>query len=180
MSAGGPPAAAESVSPQARAPAQGSAHPGPASLPRFRVVPVPRPAVKWLEERVGVELSSSARAIAAVNAAGQVRGMVAYDGWTDSSAQVHVAADAPAAWRALVRPMFQYPFLQGGRTVLIALVRASNKRSLRLAMGLGAEVVCRIRDAAAVGEDLVVVQMRREGCHWIRKEESDGLRRASG
>lgn len=133
----------------------------------FRVVAVPPPALAWLEERVGVTLTSSARGIAAVDAAGRIRGMIAYDAWTENSVQAHMAVDSPIAWRALVRPTFSYPFLEAGRGVLLGLIRASNTASLRTAIHLGLEEVARIRDGVAVGEDLVLMQLRRENCRWL-------------
>lgn len=134
---------------------------------RFRVGPVRAPVLSWLEERVGTPLTPEARGIVAVDATGRVRGMVAYDGWTESAAEAHMAVDAPAAWRALVRPAFVYPFLQAGRRVLLGRIRASNTASLRMAMHLGFAELARVRDGAREGEDLVLVQMRREDCRWL-------------
>jgi L-amino acid N-acyltransferase YncA len=133
----------------------------------YSVVPAPRRVLAWLEQRVGVALSPSARGIAVVSASGDIRGMAAYDGWTDSSVQAHVAVESPAAWRALVRPAFEYPFLQAGRLVLLGLIRGGNAASLRVAQHLGFRLVHRVRDGAAPGEDLVLVEMRREECRWL-------------
>lgn len=133
----------------------------------FRVVAAPREAWSWLTERVGLTPTPSARAIAAVAPDGRVRGMVLYDGWTENSVEAHMAVDTPAAWRALVRPAFEYPFVQGGRGVLIGRIRESNVASLRMATHLGFDVLARIRDGAKVGEDLVLVQMRKEDCPWL-------------
>lgn len=135
----------------------------------FRVLAVPQSALAWLEERTGAVLTRQARGIAAVDAAGRIRGMVAYDNWTENSAQCHMATETPVAWRTLARPAFAYPFVQAGRGVLIGIIRARNTPSLRMATHLGFEVLQRLKDAGAVGEDLVVLQMRRQDCRWLKE-----------
>ncbi|HET9554347.1 MAG TPA: hypothetical protein VFP50_15400 [Anaeromyxobacteraceae bacterium] len=133
----------------------------------FSVVPAPCTVWGWLTERVGLTPTANARAIAAVDASGRVRGMVLYDGWTENSVEAHMAVDTPSAWRALLRPAFAYPFIQCQRGVIVGRIRESNTTSLRMATRLGFEVLARVRDGARVGEDLVLVQMRREDCPWL-------------
>ena len=133
----------------------------------YRVVAAPPETWGFLVERVGVTPTPSARAIAVIDEPGRIRGMVLYDGWTENSVEAHMAVTAPAAWRALLVPAFAYPFVQSGRGVLVGRIRESNVASLRMAMHLGFEVFARVRDGARVGEDLVLVQMRREDCRWL-------------
>jgi RimJ/RimL family protein N-acetyltransferase len=115
----------------------------------------------WISERLGLFLSPNARAIAAFDGY-RIVGMVAYDGWTHNSVQIHIALDSPIAWRRLARPAFEYPFIEGKRGLLIAMVASDNLRSMKLTEHVGFTPTYRIRDGVAAGVDFVVFEMRRE------------------
>ena len=124
---------------------------------------------EWLGKRLGhFHFSSAAKAIEAVDErSGRIVGMIGYDGLTQNSAQVHIALDAPMAWRALSRPAFKYPFEELDRGVLIAMVSSQNWRSLCLTRHVGFFEKHRIRDGIARGVDMVLFEMRREECRWL-------------
>jgi hypothetical protein len=72
--------------------------------------------MQWIRAATHCVLTPAARAIKAVDAGGRIRGMVAYDWWTENAVYAHMAVDTPIAWRALIPPCFEYPFLEcGGR-----------------------------------------------------------------
>ena len=122
----------------------------------------------WLIEATQCALTPGARAIKATDAAGKVRGMVAYDWWTESACYAHMAVDTPVAWRSLVRPAFMYPFVECDRRKLLALIPSHNTKSWGLAKHFGFTVVHAIRDGWAVGDDLLLLEMRREDCRFLR------------
>lgn len=124
-----------------------------------------------LAERIGVHISPKARGIAVADGRG-LRGGCLYDGWMPNSAQCHVLADTPIVWRHLLPHIFLYPFEQVGLGLLMGLIRASNARSLAMAKRVGFRECYRIRDGVAPGEDLVLVELRREECQYLqpRKE----------
>jgi L-amino acid N-acyltransferase YncA len=117
-----------------------------------------------LAEAVGVHLSPGARGIVAVDATGRVRGGVLYDGWTENAVTVHMATSTPMAWRALVPAVYEYPFVEAGRGVVLGYVRSSNTASARLTRHLGFREVHRVRDGFAQGDDLILFELRREDC----------------
>lgn len=121
---------------------------------------------RWLTERTGYEPGAGFRAIVQ-EAGGRLLGLVGFDGWTPGAVWMHVATEAPGACRGLLRAAFRYAFEEAGRRVALGMVRASNKRSLRLAERLGFREVGRLREAWAPGEDMVLLEMRREECRWI-------------
>lgn len=136
----------------------------------MRVQPAGADGLRWIAEKTSCVLTPSARGIEAVDEAGRIRGVVAYDGWTPNSVQCHMAVDTPVAWRVLVRPAFGYPFRQAGKSVIVGVIPAGNARSIHLAKRLGLRETYRIRDGWAPGEDLVVLEMRREECRWLSDE----------
>lgn len=123
--------------------------------------------IQWLVERVGCALTKDARAIAAVDSSGRIHGMVAYDVWCENSVQAHVAVDTPAAWRALLPAAFFYPFIEANKGVLLCVVRGQNTKSLRVCAHLGFQVKAQVKDGFAQGDDLVLLEMRRETCRWL-------------
>jgi RimJ/RimL family protein N-acetyltransferase len=123
--------------------------------------------VLWLAERAQFTPSMEIKAIEAVDDTGRIHGMAGFDGWTANSVVLTLALDNPAAFRQLVFAIFHYAFIQAGRGVALATVRGSNARSLKLCRHVGMREAYRVRDGVAVGEDLVIMEMRREECRWI-------------
>lgn len=131
-----------------------------------------REELGWLVERTGFAPTAAARGIVAVDASGAIRGCVGYDCWTQNAVQAHMAVDAPLVWRSLLLPAFEYPFEQCGRGVLLAVIPAWNRASLKLAEHFGFKRTHRVCDGWSEGVDLVFLEMRREDCVWLaqRKE----------
>lgn len=127
-------------------------------------------AFAWVEARTGCVLGRNARAIQAVDAAGRIRGVVAYDGWTENAVQAHMAVDAPVVWRSLLPAVFAYPFLEAGRGLLLGVIPAGNARSCAMARRLGFREAYRVKDGWAKGEDLVVHELRRAECRWLKEK----------
>jgi hypothetical protein len=125
----------------------------------------------WLLERIGLVPTPYFRAIEVVDAQGAIRAMAGFDGWSDGSVQMHVAVASPLALRTLVPAAFDFVFVQCGRLVALATVAASNARALKLDAHLGFREVYRVRDGHAPGDDLVLLEMRRDECRWIAGKE---------
>jgi len=115
--------------------------------------------IGWIASRTGYAFTAGARAIAAVDSAGEIRGMVAFDAWTESGCQCHVALDAPIAARTLRAAFFEY-LGQVGRSLALGLVPAHRARSVALAKRMGFVEKCRIADGWAAGDDLLILELR--------------------
>lgn len=125
--------------------------------------------LQWLVLRTQAGLTAGARGIKAVDERGLTRGMVVYDGWTENAVTAHMAVDTPIAWRALIKGVFEYPFVECGRQVLLGLIPSHNKRSWRMATSLGMEIRHVVRDGWAKGDDLLVMELRREDCRFLKE-----------
>lgn len=141
------------------------------TAPRFNVVAVPRMLYGWLQKKTGCALTTDFNAIAAVDANGHVRGMVGYCNWTKTAVQMHMAVETPIAWRALLRPGLEYPFVQEGRDVALGIIPAGNSASVWFAEHVGFQEVHRVRDGWSRGEDLVMLELRKHDCRWLKKKE---------
>lgn len=116
----------------------------------------------WLVQRTSAGLTAGARGILTEDAAGRIRGMVVFDGWTENAAQAHIALDTPMAWRSLSGPVFEYVFEQCGKGVFLVCIPSHNARSIALTRRLGFREAHRVRDGWAPGDDLILFEMRRE------------------
>lgn len=124
-------------------------------------------AFEWIESRTGCVLTRAARAIKAVDSSGRIRGVIAYDCWTETGVQAHMAVDSPVVWRSLVRPAFAYPFLEVGKSLIMGVIPADNERSCRMARRLGFRESSRVVDGWDTGVDLVIHTLRRHECRWL-------------
>lgn len=124
--------------------------------------------MKWIVDATNCVLTPAARAIKAVDAAGAIRGMVAYDWWTENAVYAHMAVDTPIAWRSLIPECFRYPFEQCGKSVILAFIPAHNEKSWDFAGHLGFRIVHTVRDGWAKGDDLHLLELRREDCRFLR------------
>lgn len=122
----------------------------------------------WLVSATSAAVTPGLRAIKAVDGTGKIRGMVGYDCWTPNSCTAHMAVDTPLAWRSLLPACFEYPFVQCDRRVLLGVIPAHNTASWGLAKHLGFTVRHAVKDGWAMGDDLLLLELRREDCRFLR------------
>lgn len=125
----------------------------------MNVRPASRESLAELERRTGAVLTRNATGIEA-HIGSKVRGVVAFDGWTAATCQVHVCA-TPWATLSLVKEGMKYIFLQLGLETMYGAIRGDNKRALQFAGHAGFELEHRFKDAHGPGVDLMLVRMRR-------------------
>ncbi len=96
--------------------------------------------------------------------------MVVYDHWTPAAVQVHIYSRGPAYLfkRDFLRAVFGYPFKQCGRRKLVAVTPANATASLAVSRALGFRETYRIKDGWDVGVDMIVKEMTREECRYLR------------
>jgi RimJ/RimL family protein N-acetyltransferase len=97
---------------------------------------------------------------------------VAYEGFNGQNVWMHVAATPGAKWmtRGYLRYCFQYPFEELGVNRVSGYVEASNTQACRFDEHLGFVQEARLRGVAADGGDVVIYQMQRHQCRFIKSE----------
>jgi RimJ/RimL family protein N-acetyltransferase len=144
------------------------------------VRPAPPEHYPWIAERAQLVLSPGFRAIEAVDAEERILGMVGFDGWTPGAVSMHQAIEHPIALRRLLGPAFGIAFdpppLGAGKRTVIGTVLSTNAAALRLDRHVGFREVGRITDGWDAGVDLVMLEMRKEDCRWIRSPSRQGER----
>lgn len=109
------------------------------------------------------------RCIGNVTREGKILGVVGFDGWNGASCQMHVAGEGNWVTRELLRATFEYAFKVAGLKVVLGLVPSGNANALRFDRHIGFSEVARIKDAHPDGE-LIVLELRRENCRYLREE----------
>ena len=123
----------------------------------------------WMTSRSGYCPAWDFRAIEAIDTHGRICGMVGYDRWQGNSAEMHVALDTFSATRALRVPAFDYLFNQAGKQVAIGLIPAHNAKALRFSQTVGFRELARVRDGWAEGDDVVLLELRKDDCRFLRR-----------
>ena len=94
-------------------------------------------------------------------------GVVAFNGFWGRVCTMHTAGEGNWVSRKLIWRCFDYPFRQLNLQAVLAPVAASNGRALKFDQKLGFREVHRVRGGWADGDDLIVLQLLREDCHWL-------------
>jgi RimJ/RimL family protein N-acetyltransferase len=95
---------------------------------------------------------------------------VGYDHWTPNSVQLHIWIPRPAEMcRTFLREGFRYPFEIGRKGLVVGLTPSNNAAALNFNRRVGFKEVYRMKDAWDKGVDVVVQEMRKENCRWLRR-----------
>src|SRR5688572_9038174 len=100
--------------------------------------------------------------------------VVAYDNWTHNAVFMHCWSRATKPWfdRRFLREIFRYPFEICGKGLVIGFTQGDNAPVLKFCHRVGFRETHRVRDGWKLGTDLVIQEMRRENCRWL-KERSE-------
>ncbi len=109
---------------------------------------------KWMEQRIKDPIPTVFEAIAVIHEDKLAAGILYYNFFGDSI-NLALAADTPkAANKTVFRAMLGYPFKQLGCRRVNALIRKGNKRSRKLAEGLGFKLEGVLRKSTKDGKDV--------------------------
>ena len=123
----------------------------------------------WLCRQLPYNPTSGLRGVAH-RRGGQLLAVVAYDNWTDNSVFMHVWSVGPRAWtRLFLQEVFRYAFDIAGRGVAIAVTQGDNAATIEFCRRVGFKESHRIKDGWKLGTDLVIQEMRRNECRWLRR-----------
>ena len=138
----------------------------------MRIIPASEVHFRWMERKCVLERHADEKGIAAESDEGRLLGVFVLNKWTEGSVHVHVGIDSPMCFRGytFITELFNYIYNTAGRLTAIAMVRSTNTKALKLDKHVGFTEVGRIKDGVRLGEDIVILEMHRDNCHWFRKE----------
>lgn len=97
---------------------------------------------------------------------------VGFDNWTRNSVQLHVWIPRPKELvRKFIQEVFNYSFVTARKGLVVGLTPSNNAAALHFNKKIGFKEVYRMKDAWDVGADVVVQEMRKENCRWLRRSK---------
>lgn len=120
--------------------------------------------IQWVCGKLPLPYSLSMRGVCNEGA------MVVYDSWTPNACQVHIYSSGPRYLlnREYLTEVFSYGFLQCNKGKLFTVTPANATESLKLSDALGFREVYRQVDGWNVGVDMIVKEMTRSECRYLR------------
>ena len=113
--------------------------------------------------------SEDFQAIGRVGVAGQLIGVVGYNGFCGRCCSMHIAGDGNWVSREFIRAAFDYPFNQIGVEYVVSPLGADNHRALKFDKHFGFTELARIPEGWDVGVDLVILKLKKSDCKWLRE-----------
>lgn len=128
-----------------------------------------RDELELIASRLPIAIDSETRGVLYEDNRG-LGAMVIYDSWTNTACQVHIYSNGPdRLFRPdFIREVFWYPFIQCGKSLLYSVTPADSEASLALSKYLGFREMYRQKDGWDKGIDMVLKELRREDCRWLR------------
>ena len=119
------------------------------------------------------------RMIGRVDSKGKLCGVVAYNGFVGATCCIHCAGD-DSNWASpeFLYASFDYPFNKCKLVAVFGTLASNNLQALRLDQHLGFRQVHIVPQGWDSENDLIILEMRRENCRWL-KEDSDGEQQIS-
>lgn len=135
------------------------------------IVSTPRETLwAWINHRLGIHWSADFRAIGLVEK-DVLKAAVGYNGFVGKTCCMHVAVDDPRCLnRPFIRAAFDYAFNQAGVHTVLGLVDSKNDKAIKFNHQLGFEPKHTIEGAGLEG-DLIIYQMTRKDCKWLKEKE---------
>jgi hypothetical protein len=129
-------------------------------------LPGDRPFIyEWVAARAGLVRTTDTQAIGEIRGDRIIAGVV-YDGFLGGCCQMHQAIEGRMS-RDFVHAAFHYPFVQMGLNCVLGIVAESNTAALKMDRHLGFKTLCRIKHGGRGGEDVLLMEMRREDCRFL-------------
>ena len=102
--------------------------------------------------------------------------VVGFDNWTDNGVFIHVWSRKTHPWfdKRFLQEIFRYPFEICNKGLVIGTPQGDNTPLLEFCRLTGFKETYRIKDGWKLGTDLVIQELRRKDCRWL-KERSDGI-----
>jgi RimJ/RimL family protein N-acetyltransferase len=127
-------------------------------------------AAQILLEHVGVQPCGDLQALFWVDEENKIEWVVGYTAFIGKTCQMHVINLTESYTpKGLLFAAFDFPFNYLGVEKIIAIVNSLNTRAMNYDKKLGFTEVVRLEGMHDDGGDLVVLEMNKADCRWIRE-----------
>ena len=127
-------------------------------------------AARILYERALVQPTNDLKSLLWYSKRGTIDWVVGYTAWIGKTVQMHVVCVGEHKYtpKPLLSAAFDYPFNQCGVDIVFGVVNSLNDNVLKYDIKLGFTEKMRWEGMHDDGGDLVLLEMRKENCKWIR------------
>jgi hypothetical protein len=95
-------------------------------------------------------------------------GAAIMDNWTHNSVQMHfIVTNSMVLRHGFMEEIFDFIFNVKKLSYIYGMVRETNEKALKIDAHMGFVEVLRLPDAWAVGEDIIVVELKKENCMYL-------------
>ena len=123
-----------------------------------------------LLREVGVQPCGDLQAIFWVNDQNQIEWVIGYTAFIGKTCQMHmVNLKGGYTPKQLLKSAFDYPFNQLGIEKAFGIVNSLNEKAMEYDQKLGFKEAVRFAGMHEDGGDLVVFEMNKSDCRWIRE-----------
>jgi RimJ/RimL family protein N-acetyltransferase len=123
-----------------------------------------------LLREVGVQPCGDLQALFWVNEQNQIEWVIGYTAFIGKTCQMHVVSlKGGYTPKQVLKCVFDYPFNQCGLEKVFGIVNSLNTRAMEYDKKLGFKEAIRFAGMHADGGDLVVFEMNKSDCRWIKE-----------
>jgi len=124
-----------------------------------------------LLKEVGVQPCGDLQAIFWVNDQNQIEWVIGYTAFIGKTCQMHMVNQKIGYTpKQLLKSAFDYPFNQLGIEKAFGIVNSLNTKAMEYDQKLGFKEAVRFAGMHEDGGDLVVFEMNKSDCRWIREQ----------
>jgi RimJ/RimL family protein N-acetyltransferase len=129
-------------------------------------------AINILLNEIGVQPCGDLQAIFWANPQNEIEWVVGYTAFIGKTCQIHVVAlKGGYTPRQFLRAAFDYPFNQCNLEKMFGIVNSKNLKAMEYDQKLGFKEAIRFSGVHEDGGDLVVFEMNKADCRWIREQK---------
>jgi len=129
-------------------------------------------AIQILLNEIGVQPCGDLQAIFWANPQNEIEWVVGYTAFIGKTCQIHVVAlKGGYTPKQFLRAAFDYPFNQCNLEKMFGIVNSKNLKAMEYDQKLGFKEAIRFAGVHEDGGDLVVFEMNKADCRWIREQK---------
>jgi L-amino acid N-acyltransferase YncA len=134
----------------------------------------------WKDLKIDIPLTSDTGGMV-LEKDGRIVAAGVFDGWTYNAVFMHMmTTNMREVMRSkFLNEVFDYIFTTVGKKKALGLIANNHKPSIRLAKRFGFAEKTRIEDGFDEGNDLVILELKRENCpYWTGAEHAESTKAA--
>jgi len=129
-------------------------------------------AIKILLNEIGVQPCGDLQALFWANKEKQIEWVIGYTAFIGKTCQMHmVNLKGGYTPKELLKAAFDYPFNQCGMEKTLGIVNSKNEKAMEYDQKLGFKEILRFAGMHDDGGDIVVFEMNKADCRWIKERK---------